>query len=125
MAVTRIITKTSQGANGGTLTATFTLTANEEVNLSQLVPLNSTNQEYDIVFAHSNIQAVYILADQNCTLKFNSTGSPAPNLAVAANIPVTWDTTAYTQNNTLFPNPFTADVTKVYVTCTKIGRAHV
>ena len=118
MAVTRVITKTSQGANGATLTSTFTLSANEEVNLSQLVPANSTNQEYDMVFAHTNIQSVYILADQACTLKFNSSGSPAPQIALVASIPLEWDTTMYAQNSTSFPNPFTADVTKMFVTCT-------
>ena len=115
MAVTRTITQTSQGANGSTLSATYTLTSDEEVNFSQLVPAG-TATNYGMTFPHTNVQAVYILASTACTLNFNNNGSPAPGMSLAAGIPFQWSIDDYNTNATLSPKPFAADVTGIYVT---------
>jgi hypothetical protein len=120
--VTRTVGITSQGANGNTLSSTYVLTGNEEVNLSQTVPIG-TNTEYDMAFPYANIQCVDIISTVAMTLKFNSSGAPAPQIVLAAGVIMHWDVAEYAQNNTKFPNPFGADVTKVY--CTNVAQGQL
>ena len=117
--VTRTIGITSQGANGQTLSSQYIVTGNEEVNLSQTVPIG-TNTEYDIVVSpYANIQCVDIISTVAMTLKFNSSGSPVPQIVLAACEMCHWDVSEYAQNNTKFPAIFTADLSKVY--CTNVA----
>jgi hypothetical protein len=50
-----------------------------------------------------------------CTVKTNSSGSPDNTITLAAGVPVAWDT------NSPYANPFTANVTKFYITNASAG----
>jgi len=113
--VTRNVTITSQGANGQTLTTTYQLTGNEEINISETMVIG-TNVLITLNFPHANLQCMDITASSATTFKFNSSGSPVPTLSVSPTAPAHWDVNQYSVNNTAYPNPFTADVTAVYVT---------
>lgn len=115
MAVTRTNTKTSQGANGLPLTSTYTITGYEEVNYNNpLAPTaTGTYTTVPIQFAYANLGSVYIIADQNCILKFNNSTTGVPQVNLTAGQPFMWD---YTQNGQITgaSNPFTADITTLY-----------
>lgn len=58
----------------------------------------------------SALASVYILSDQDLTLKTNSTGSPDDTIILTANKPVIW------YAGCGWTNPLTVDVTKFYLT---------
>jgi hypothetical protein len=113
--VTRTVTITSQGANGQTLTTSYVVTGNEEINISETMAIG-TNVLIALNFPHANLQCVDITASSATTFKFNSSGSPVPSLSVTPTSFVHWDVNQYSVNATAWPNPFTADVTALYVT---------
>lgn len=119
--VTRAVTIISEGPNGSTLSATANFVGNEEVIYSEEIAASQTNLEKDVAFAYAGVQVVDIKATMGCTLKFNNSGSPAPQLVLAAGQQIHWDVDEYASNNAKFPPIFLADVTKVYITCTDAG----
>jgi hypothetical protein len=119
------ITVSDLESNGASaLTSSYQITGNEKANFDQLVPVG-TNTEYTYEFTHSNLQSVTMYSQNGCTLKFNSSGSPVPQIVLEAGQILHWDIEAYAANSTLFPNPFTADVTAVYVTATVAGTVQI
>lgn len=122
--VTRNVIISDQGANGQLLSSTYQIPGNDENNLSQLVPIG-TNTEYALEFAYAAVQSVDFISTVNMTLKFNSTGSPAPEIVLVAGELIHWDVGMFAANNTLFPNPFTANVTAVYCTNTAAGTLNI
>ena len=114
--VTRTVTITSQGANGQTLTTTYTITGNEEVNFSENLAIGTSVEFTFPIAAYATVQCVDITASSACTIDFNSTGAPAPALSVSPTQPAHWDVNQYAVNNTYWPNPFTANVTVMYIT---------
>lgn len=73
---------------------------------------NSTNVQIPVAFLTAKLRHCYLLASAATTLKFNSSGSPAPQIDLAAGIPRKW--TATSGETT----PFSVDVTTLYATCT-------
>jgi len=72
------------------------------------IPASTNNYELVIAFPYATISSVYILSDKALTVKTNSSGSPDDTIAIAAAKPL-----AYYGSGT---NPFTANVTKLYIT---------
>lgn len=97
--------------DAGTITSTTdSYSVDSEVNLDEAVPASSTNKEYDFSITVANIKTLCIYCDQAVTLKFDSTSSPTPQLALVAKKQIIWTI------DHLEANPLTANVTKVYVT---------
>lgn len=74
-----------------------------------------TNKQYTIAIDVSQIKFIVIVANQDCTVKANSSGSPDFTLNLKANEPFLWWV------NAPWTNPMSADVTSVYVTCAATG----
>ena len=116
MAVTRAISSSTQYSNGATITSSYTLTGVEENNLSALVPASATTQ-YEFAFTYTNLLAFSAIAQAaGLTLKWNSSGSPVSPMLLAAGVAASWDSQEYLINNTIWQNPFSANVTTLYVT---------
>jgi hypothetical protein len=116
MSVTRNIIRSTQYANGATISSSYTLTGLEEYNLSALVPASATTQ-YEYAFTDTDVVAFSAIAQAaGLTLKWNSSGSPVSPMVLPAGVSADWDSTKYGINNTIFPNPFQANVTTLYVT---------
>jgi hypothetical protein len=74
------------------------------------VPANAVNQQIAIAFTMAKLVAVELVAvGTDLTLKTNSTGSPANTFTLKAGKPFTWEF------DVGITNPFTADVTTVYL----------
>lgn len=85
--------------------------AGESLNIDQTFTTGTTNQQLtSFAFVKTKLQAVFIVSDQNITIKTNSSGSPQETISLVANQPYFWTTNGY------FANPFGGDVTTAYVT---------
>ena len=122
--VTRNVTIVSQGANGQSINSTYTLTGNNENNFLASVAIG-TNTEFAIEFPYAAVQCVDIVSTVNMTLKFNSTSEPVPEITLTAGIPLHWDVAEYANDSTVFPNPFTSNITAVYCTNTVAGALQI
>lgn len=87
-----------------------TVSADELIQLSHSVAGGSTNSQFAIAFAHSNVVAYMFMCDRDIDIKFNSTSSPAPDLQLKANQPEMW------HNQMGGTSIFAADVTTAYAT---------
>jgi hypothetical protein len=88
-------------------------TGTTQVVVNTQLPAASTNVSVACAFTVANVQGIILLANQNCTIKTNSSGSPANTINLIAGIPLIWLKSAG-----YFSNPFTVDVTSWFVTCT-------
>lgn len=88
------------------ISASLPYTGNNE-NLFQEILAIGTDVEYDIEFLVAKSTLLAIISTTNATVKVDSTGSPTPTITLLAGVPK------------VFPigtNPFTTDVTKIFVT---------
>jgi hypothetical protein len=97
----------------------YTFPTTEEFSGGTRVPIDLevaaslTNHQCPLSFARSGAQLIYIVADGDCTLKTNSSGSPDDTINLLEGVPWEWDgTSGY------FAQPLHADVSTVYVTTT-------
>lgn len=77
------------------------------------VPATSTDYEIDVTMTFANAKAYALVADQDCTVKTNSTSSPAETLTLKANQALVW-----CENDPAASHFLSVNLTKIYVTCT-------
>jgi hypothetical protein len=112
MAVTH--TQQANFSTAGTtpsLIKTVQRTATGEQNISKSIAGSTTNQLEAFVAPTAKTHSVYMVADQDCTVKTNSSSAPDKTISLKKNEPVVfWDVSGMT-------NPFGAvDVASLYVT---------
>lgn len=78
-----------------------------------------TNTQYTIAIDVSQTKFIVVVANQDCTLKANSSGSPAFTLTLKANKPYLWFL------NAPWTDVMSADVTSFYLTCAATGTIDV
>lgn len=95
----------SQASDGSPQVGTnFTVTAVGEFKYQGSIPdtTSSAGQLVKATFAHADVAAVFLSSTQNLTINTNSDGSPVQSISLTANVPV-------------IVNPFTSDVTALYL----------
>lgn len=104
MSFTDSVTVQYSAGGAPAVSAAWTATGVGRVAYSGSIPdtTSTSGQEVDIAFAHAEVVQVFLLSSQNMTLNTNSDSSPTQAVSLTANVPV-------------LTNPFTADVTKVYL----------
>lgn len=114
MAVTHTIRGgvTSSSGNAG-VSSSYTETGNVEININENLPAGASNQLITVAFTIASLQSLYIVASQACTIKTNSSGTPAQTISLQPNMPYEWSVSPG-----YFSNPITTDVTAFYVTST-------
>jgi hypothetical protein len=83
-------------------------------------PAGSINTLYAITFAYATLQQIVMWSDKGCTLKFNSSGSPVPAITLQPGSIFEWNS-----SDGYFANPFTVNITGVYVSCTPASRLFI
>jgi hypothetical protein len=97
--------------DAGTISSTTsTFTGDAEIDLDSVVPLSTTNKEFDIQFTKTDVVSMIMFSDKAVTLKTNSSGSPSDTISLAANMPLVWHTDSPTAI------PIVGNVTKIFVT---------
>lgn len=83
------------------------------------VPESTTDMEIAIAFAFAKLNWVVIWCTADATLETNSSSAPDNTLPLYANTPMIWKKEGGTP---YYANPFTANVTKAYLTCAAGGK---
>ena len=102
----------SFGQTGGSTPIGDTVTVVGELATEANVAVNgnATNQEEGIAFPYATLREVYIKSDRTLTLKTNSSSAPDDTITITAGVPLVW----HYQSG--LANPFTADVTSIFLT---------
>lgn len=109
MSITGIIGVT-HSRDGGSVVVQKSITTESEIAADIPVGIGASNLVANVPLDISQIQSLLITADQDLTLKTNSSGSPDNTIALKAGIPYLW---LYNSGITL---PLSADVTNWYIT---------
>ena len=88
---------------------TIAKTGSSETSLSESVATGQTAFLINVAIDVSEVKALFIVSDQDVTVKTNSSGAPDNTISLLANRPLSWDPNSY------FANLLTVDVTKIYV----------
>lgn len=91
-----------------------------EFNISESYAAGATNELLTFTLTVANLQSIAMYADQNMTLKTNSTSSPGNTINLKAGSPLLWS-----KSNGYFANPLTTNVTALYVSCTEASRLKI
>ena len=118
MADTYTATFSVTGA-GVSVSGSSAQTGGAQAVLNEALGAMQTNVLYNIAFPQASVKSLILLSDVAATIKTNSSGSPADTIALAAGKPIVWDAASP------YACPFTADVTKFYVTNTAAGTLKV
>lgn len=86
------------------------ITADGEEVRELTIPGATTDQQILIAFTMAALKSVFIKASGPCTLETNSSSAPDDTFSLDSNSGVVWD------NQMLTDNPFTVNVTTMYVT---------
>lgn len=86
--------------------------------LDPTIPASSTNFAVTLAFTLAKVKSLWFYSDKAVTLKTNSSGSPVDTIVLAAGIPLVW-------NANLGANPFSADVTSLFVTNAAVSAAEM
>lgn len=84
------------------------------------VPDSSTDWLVNWTCDFSQLQAIFILCDKAIIIETNDGSSPGDTLTLAANVPFEWR-----KDDSVHDNPFTVDVTALYVTTGSVGIARL
>lgn len=110
--ITHTLTRGWAGQNGSPINPPGqSFTGSEELNFNLALAGGATNTQFNLVFAKTSLQSIFIYADtENCTLKTNSSGAPQDTITITAGEPFVWDV------NSGITNPFAGNVTSGFVT---------
>jgi len=99
-----------------------TLTGNEGVPFSQLVPASQTDTVYAWAFSKTTLESFDISAatgtGATTTIKFYNGVSLLLTVVLADGMSMHWDLDLFNANNTVAPKWFASDVTSVKITTT-------
>lgn len=117
MSITHRNTRGVQSDNSGSISGSWNEVGNSEVSVDRTIGANVTNQQITLAFTVAACQDLFFLADKGATLKTNSTTTPGDTITLKPGIPLTWSASAG-----YYSNPYTVDVTTIYVTTTTATR---
>ena len=107
----------SVNTNGsGTLSSSYSEVGTTAVTINNQFAASSTNVLYTVSWTVASMQAIFLLATVDMTIKTNSSSTPAQTISLKAGRPLRWGV-----SEGYFSNPITSDVTAFYVTCTAAG----
>lgn len=116
MSFTHTIGQTYKNDAGTIASVTTTTVGPAEENLEITVAASATNAEHDIAFAHAAVLGAVISSTGPLTIKTNDSTSPGDTLTLATNQAIMYGTGTGGSGSLVGTNPFSADVTKIYVT---------
>lgn len=103
----------NSSAGGSSLSGQCIEVGNLDQTINTQLPAGTTNQSFTLAITAANLQAIELVASQNCTIKANSTSTPAYTINLVAGRPLYWG-----KSDGYYSNPITADTTVWYLTST-------
>lgn len=115
-------TVTIQYVGTNTLSPSTLPTGATRISQDYSLPADSAAHEVDVALTRSAVQVLFILTDQNCTLKTNSSGSPADTINIVAGVPLLVGLAGKVpQGCSTAATFFSADITKMFFINTSSG----
>jgi len=96
--------------SGNTISKDNTYSGGSQTSVDESIPDSSSDLEVAFTLDVSEIQAIYIVSDQNMTLETNSGAAPDDTISLVAGVPYVWHTGSY------FVNKLTTDITALFMT---------
>ncbi len=121
MSISHTIIRSYRDQSGNLITGSSTITDDTELNTSVVITAGATNHEVDWSATRANLQSLCLFTDQAITIKTNSSGSPTDTISMNANQEIAWGLAV----DSLSRCPFSADVTKLYITNAGANNANV
>jgi hypothetical protein len=100
----------SDDGGGKTLSGRMLAVGGTQVTIDTVIAAGSVDVPIAISFAFADLHFFAAFSDKNCTLKFNDASAPVPLKMLVAGWPWDWNV-----GDGYYPNPFTEDITVVYV----------
>jgi len=100
-------------AGGAGVSGTSEEVGGTEITINSSFAASSTNAALAVAFNYADLQSIVITSTRNATIEFNNSTTGVPTIALIAGVPFLWR-----KSDGYFANPFTANVTTSYVTCT-------
>jgi hypothetical protein len=111
MSITHTVRQTWTSPGGTDLQGTVTETANAERNSQLAIAGTTADQQFDLDFLYAKLKSCFLLSTIGLTIETNATDHAGGDIiTLVANIPFYWC------NSSGVTNPFTANVTTIYVT---------
>jgi hypothetical protein len=86
---------------------------NVEINIPNLAfSANSNSVAFTLAFNASQVQMIFMVATQNCTINTNNSSSPTNTVSLVAGIPLIWGRSAG-----YFAQPLNANTNGGFLTC--------
>jgi hypothetical protein len=95
------------------ITGSQSETGSSENPINQQFAAGSTDEPFAVTFTTAGLQDIFLVSNKDMTIKVNSTSSPILTIDLVAGEPFQWNVSDPNR-----ANPFSADVTTFYVTCT-------
>lgn len=111
MAITHRLSR-KHSVGGVDIEISESVSVGAEANVDETIPSSSTNKEVAFVMDASQMKTLLITADKACTIKTNDGTTPDDTITLPAGTCLMWSATSG------LANPFSADVTALFVTCT-------
>lgn len=92
-----------------------TVSAGSETRIDEALTVPCTDTSILLTCDVSQVKGLYMNCDQDVTLEFNSSSSPAFTIALKKNKPIIWS------ENCGLTNPLTADITALYATIASVS----
>lgn len=117
MSIDHTITIKTASSESSSISSSYTETGTTEISIDQSFSASTTDSLVSLSFTTSNIQSIELVSTQAMTIQTNSGSTPDNTITLVANVPFQWSRTPG-----YFSNPFTANVTAFYITCTAAAR---
>ncbi len=111
MPFSHTITRAYRDSSGTSITATETVTSNEERSYDDSVADGQTAFQVDISLVRSTLKALSIYSDRAVTIKTNSSSSPTDTITLVAGQNLVWSLAT----DGLSKCPISASVTALYI----------
>ena len=115
MAFTHTVTQSISTGPGPGYSGNKAYTGDGKTSREVAVPDSSTDLLVNLAVDLSQLKSLFMLSDQDMTVETNSGAAPDDTISLKAGVPYIWNADAPQSN------PFTVDVTKLYLTTGVVG----
>jgi hypothetical protein len=112
MAFTHTIKTIFSSTGGASVQGSVASVADAEDNRDIVVPALTTDMAVDLTLAFARLKSIFILSDRDASFQTNNATTPIDTVTLKAGVPFVWVSTGGVVN------PFTANITSLFLTNT-------
>jgi hypothetical protein len=112
-----VIGKNTEGAAQGSVSGSSSEVGATGIQIDEDYPASTTDSLLAVAFNYADLQSIVLVSTVDLTIETNSGSSPSNTINLKAGRPFVWR-----KSDGYFANPFTANVTAFFITCTAAAR---